>query len=104
MFKKMVFLGMVACSTSLFAMSLSEVNKASKDELMAIKGIGEAKADAIIAQRSKGKFKTMEEIMDVSGIGEATLENIKKDVKSGEKSESKKSDKDKTSQKSQKDK
>lgn len=104
MFRKVVLVGMLACSTSLFAMSLSEVNKASKEEFMAIKGIGEAKADAIIAQRSKGKFKTMEEIMDVSGIGEATLENIKNDVKEGKMPSSKKNDKDKTSHKSQKDK
>ncbi|MDD5405359.1 MAG: helix-hairpin-helix domain-containing protein [Sulfurovaceae bacterium] len=71
-----------------FAMSLSEINKASKDELMKIKGIGEAKAKAIMDARP---FKNTTELDDVKGVGPALLENIQKDVLKGSSStESKK--------------
>jgi len=37
---------------------------------MQIKGIGEAKAEAIIAERIKGKFKSFEDFQKVKGVGE----------------------------------
>ena len=67
--------------TSLFGMSVKELNKADKTELMEIKGIGEAKADAIIKERKKGKFKSFEDVTRVKGVGEAIANNIKHDVK-----------------------
>ena len=67
--------------TSLFGMSLKALNKADKTELMEIKGIGEAKAKAIIKERKKGKFKSFEDVTRVKGIGEAIADNIKNDVK-----------------------
>lgn len=56
MIKKITMLLLVCATTSAFAMSISQVNKASKDELMKINGIGEKKADAIITQRKKSFF------------------------------------------------
>lgn len=54
------------------------INKASKEDLMKIKGLGESKADAIITYReSNGEFKTIEDIKNVSGIGEALFDKIK---------------------------
>ena len=48
---------------------------------MELSGIGEAKANAIIAYRNeKGKFKSIEDIKDVSGIGEALYEKIKDNI------------------------
>lgn len=79
---KRVMAGVLILSlTSLFGMSLKELNKADKTELMQIKGIGEAKADAIIKERKKEKFKSFEDVTRVKGIGEATTNNIKHDVK-----------------------
>lgn len=58
------------------------VNKASIQELMTIKGIGETKAKAIVDYRNKnGLFKTIEEINNVSGIGKTTFEKIKDYIK-----------------------
>ena len=54
------------------------INKASKEELQTLTGIGESKAEAIIEYRQKnGNFKTIEEIKEVSGIGESAYEKIK---------------------------
>jgi len=67
--------------SSLFAMSLSALNSASKAELMEINGIGEVKAAAIIKARKKAKFKSFEDVQKVEGIGEQTADNIKRGVK-----------------------
>ncbi len=58
------------------------INNATKDELMTLKGIGEAKALAIIEYREKNNgFKVLEDIMNVSGIGEAAFSKIKDYIK-----------------------
>lgn len=75
----------IFCAISLtFAMSISEINKASKDELMQIKGIGESRAEAIIEARP---FKNLTEIDDVKGIGPALLGNIKNNITKGSSSQ-----------------
>lgn len=54
------------------------INKASKEELMTLPGIGESRADAVIACREeKGSFTSIEEIKNVTGIGDGIFSRIK---------------------------
>lgn len=57
---------------------LVNINTASKDELMSLNYIGEAKAKAIIEYReTNGLFKNLEDLKNVKGIGDALFEKIK---------------------------
>ena len=82
MFKKIILGILLFTGTSLMAMSVSDLNRASKVELMEIKGIGEAKAEAIIKERSSAAFTSIEDLVRVKGIGPVIVENVKNDVKS----------------------
>lgn len=53
------------------------LNTCTKEELMEIDGIGEIRADAIIAYREKlGGYSSVEQLKDISGIGDKTFEKI----------------------------
>ena len=57
------------------------LNTASKEELMTLRGIGEARAEDIIRYRDTfGGFKAIEDIMNVSGIKDAAFEKIKDSI------------------------
>lgn len=52
------------------------LNKASVQELSEMKGVGTAKAQAIVDYRKeKGGFKKIEELTEVKGIGPSILES-----------------------------
>ncbi len=54
------------------------INTAGKELLMTLPGIGESKADAIIAYReAQGKFQNTEELMQIRGIKEGIYNQIK---------------------------
>lgn len=58
--------------------TLTDINKASLEELMTLPGIGEAKAEAIISYRTEhGSFSKTEDLMKVSGIKEGVYNKIK---------------------------
>jgi len=82
MFKKVIAGFLVLATSTVFGMSLSALNGASKTELMEINGIGDVKAAAIIKERRKGKFKSFQDLERVEGIGEQTAANVKNGVKS----------------------
>ncbi len=57
---------------------LTNINSASKIELIQLPGIGETTADRILAYREEhGGFSTVEELMNVSGIGQSKFDAIK---------------------------
>ena len=54
------------------------LNTANVTELQKLTGIGQKKAEQIIAYREqKGSFKKIEDLMQVSGIGEKTFASLK---------------------------
>ncbi|MGN1004269.1 MAG: ComEA family DNA-binding protein [Oscillospiraceae bacterium] len=53
------------------------INTAGAEELQELPGIGQARAEAIVADReANGPFRFPEEIARVSGMGQGTLEDI----------------------------
>ena len=57
------------------------LNTASREELMTLRGIGESRAEDIIHYREEfGGFKSIEDIMNVSGIKDAAFEKIKDSI------------------------
>jgi competence protein ComEA len=57
------------------------LNTATKDELVALSGIGPAKAQAILDYRAAhGPFKTVEQLKDVKGIGAKRFEKLKPEL------------------------
>lgn len=58
-----------------------DINRASAEQLDGLKGIGPAKAQAIVADREKnGKFGSVDELLRVKGIGEKLLSSMKESV------------------------
>ncbi len=54
------------------------INTATLEELMTIKGLGESKSLAIINYRNEhGNFNSIEDLLNIKGIGITLLENIK---------------------------
>lgn len=57
------------------------INKATKEELMNLNGIGESRAIDIINYRNaNGLFKSIEDLKQVSGIGDKLFEKIKDQI------------------------
>ena len=72
----LVALAFALCSGA--ALAALNLNTATKDELVALPGIGPAKAQAILDYRSAhGPFKAIEELKDVKGIGAKRFEKLK---------------------------
>lgn len=58
-----------------------DLNKATKEELKTLNGIGDVKAENIIDYReTKGYFQKIEDITNISGIGDATFEKLKDEI------------------------
>ncbi|MCM1179036.1 MAG: helix-hairpin-helix domain-containing protein [Clostridium sp.] len=58
------------------------INTASKEELMTLPGIGEAKAETIIQYREEhGGFDSIEGLMDIPGIKEGVYNKLKEKIK-----------------------
>ena len=59
-----------------------DINTADATALLSLPGIGQSKADAIIAYRNEhGAFKAPEELMNISGIKEGVYQKIKDSIK-----------------------
>src|SRR5438093_7634328 len=69
---------------SQWAIAAVNLNTATKEELVALPGIGPAKAQAILDYRNAhGAFKSLEELKDVKGIGAKRFEKLKGELTVG---------------------
>jgi competence protein ComEA len=81
--KRMLF-ALVALLFSAAAAAAVDVNTATLDELVALPGIGPAKAQAIVDYRSQhGPFKSVDEVRKVKGIGDKLFQQIKPELAVG---------------------
>ena len=54
------------------------VNTATHEQLQLLPGVGEARANALVALRKqRGGFKSLDELKDVKGIGDAGLDRMR---------------------------
>jgi competence protein ComEA len=61
-----------------------DINAAGVSELTSLKGIGDAKAKAIVEHREKnGPFKSVDDLKNVSGIGDKLLAGLRSQVTVG---------------------
>lgn len=62
---------MTTVATPTTSNGLINLNTATKEQLMSVKGIGEVFADRILEYREKyGRFTSIEDLLDIKGIGE----------------------------------
>ncbi|MCR5109060.1 MAG: helix-hairpin-helix domain-containing protein [Lachnospiraceae bacterium] len=72
---------LTAASSGSSSTGMVNINTASRSELMTLNGIGEAKADKIIAYREEhGGFDSIEDIMNITGIKEGMFNKIKDQI------------------------
>lgn len=69
---------------SFSAIAAVDLNTASQADLETVKGIGPAKAKAIIEYRKKnGNFKSIDDLDKVPGFGKKTVDGVKKEITVG---------------------
>jgi competence protein ComEA len=60
-----------------------DLNRASVTELMRLPGLGQKRAQAIVAHRAKQPFRRVEDVLAVKGLGPAWLARVKGSVHVG---------------------
>ena len=64
----------ILISTFAFAINAVNVNTADREQLQTLKGVGTARADAIIAYREAyGPFNSLDDFKKVKGIGDGII-------------------------------
>jgi competence protein ComEA len=79
---KKLLLTVVACLAVYgLAIAAVNINTATKEELLSLKGVGEKRAEEIINYRIKnGLFKGVDDLGKVPGIGPGLMKQIRSDI------------------------
>jgi competence protein ComEA len=77
--KKILFFMLLSVS---FLFSAINLQTASKEELICIKGIGEKKANAILNYRKSNNLDSIDKLIKIKGFGKVLISNVKKEIKS----------------------
>jgi competence protein ComEA len=73
--RRLLFVVLVSLPVFLAAAQTVNINTADKETLMTVKGVGEKRAEAIIAFRAQnGPFKSVDELVLVQGVGQAIVD------------------------------
>ena len=89
--KKLLLGLLMGLVMSVSAYAAVDLNAATQSELESVKGIGPAKAKAIVMHREKnGAFKSVDDLAQVKGFGKASVSKVKAELtvaapKAGEK-------------------
>jgi competence protein ComEA len=66
------------------AFAAVNINTATQSELEAVRGVGPAKAKAIISYRdANGHFKSLQDLDNVKGFGKASVEKLQSELTVG---------------------
>ena len=83
--KQLLLITFLAFPCYLVAGDAININTADKATLMSIKGVGEKRAEAIIAYREQnGPFKSVDDLAGVSGVGPAIVDANREVLSVGE--------------------
>lgn len=79
--KKAIGIFLLASIFASSALAAVNINTATQSELEAVKGLGPAKAKAILEYREKrGSFKSVDELDNVKGFGKASVERLRSEL------------------------
>lgn len=72
---KVILVFLIVCVS--FAFASMDFQKASKEQLLSINGIGEKKANSIIEYRKTNMIKTIDDLKNIKGFGSKLISKIK---------------------------
>lgn len=83
--KHLLALVLICISLMSGAFAAVNLNTAGVDELDSVKGIGKAKAQAIVDYRTKnGPFKSVDDLKGVKGFGEKSVAKLRSELTVGD--------------------